>query len=232
MVDAWLMAHWTPLALGLMALTPIGERSNLFPDARRRITIGLGLILLGGFTISTHTYVIHLQLAEGAGTTCQSGAVFSCGDVIGDERWNSFLTIPWGIIGMVAFSVLGFLLLCTWLEPGAAFVERYLGYGRTLTLVGVVPILWLVIVELFLVEDAPQICQYCSTAHAANILAVAGFTQIANLRGSDRWGVRLDAASGGSKQRSHAGTTESKTKRSAQGYVAPVRRTGLTREEE
>ena len=48
MVDAWLMAHWTPLALGLMALTPIGERSNLFPDARRRITIGLGLILLGG----------------------------------------------------------------------------------------------------------------------------------------------------------------------------------------
>ena len=112
-------------------------------------------------------------------------------------------------------------------------MERYLGYGRTPTLVGLVPILWLVIVELFLVEDAPQICQYCSTAHAANILAVAGFTQIANLRGSDQAGVFASmSASGGSKQRSHAGTTESKTKRSAQGYVAPVRRTGLTREEE
>jgi uncharacterized membrane protein len=187
-----LLFYIVPLLFGTLLLTSFGSTiatslSSKWPhleSPRRQRLLGLNVVLLVGFAISVHTLWISNKISEG-GAVCSSATVFSCDDVLGNIAYNTdpLFGQPWGIIGMLAFGVLMFIANSVSKEPDALWAERYSKYGMYLTLVGLPVIGLLISYEVAM----GKICQYCTTAHVANIVALFGFWSIGRMHDRGEW---------------------------------------------
>ena len=182
-----------PLLFGILFLTPLrtsisSQLVKKFPSLENQThqtLFGLTLIILSGFAVSAQTLWISNKISEG-GNFCSSANVFDCDSVIGNAQYNSvpFLdNIPWGLVGMIAFAILLYFVRTVANDPQAEFVERHIKYGKTMTLMGLGVILLLIYYEI----KMGKICQYCTTAHVANIAAMFGFIELEKVYATDEW---------------------------------------------
>lgn len=187
-----LLIYIVPMVVGLLFMTSIGtsigrsleHRFDWMKYERRRHLFGLNLVVLVGFAISVHTTWIGNKISEGA-SVCASASMFSCDDVIGNPLYNTdpLFGISWGMLGMLAFGGLLFLANSVGKEPDALWAERYLNFGFYITASGLAVIALLVSYEI----EMQKICQYCTTAHAANIVALFGFWKARKMHDEGTW---------------------------------------------
>jgi uncharacterized membrane protein len=170
------MSGYGPLVFFLVVMAIGGliasnmKISNLEEMSRtRRRLLGLFIIEMGGLAASAWTWMIHNDLIKGSSEYCASEGLVQCGSVIGDPNYSTFMGMPWGVIGILAFSVLGWFTLTIFLDMKADWSKSYVDYAWWLSLPSAPGILWLVFVELVLVEGAPHICPYCTAVHIALI---------------------------------------------------------------
>ncbi|RJU89257.1 MAG: hypothetical protein DWC07_06505 [Candidatus Poseidoniales archaeon] len=187
-----LLLYVVPMVIGLLFMTSIGasmgrslsSRYEWMNIERRRHMFGLNLVLLVGFAISVHTAWIGNKISEGA-SVCASASLFSCDDVIGNPLYNTdpFFGIPWGMLGMITFAGLLFLSNSVSREPDALWAEQHVNFGFYITSAGLAVIALLISYEI----EMEKICQYCTTAHAANIVALFGFWKVRKMHEAGTW---------------------------------------------
>tara|TARA_B110000438_G_scaffold299983_1_gene351313 strand:+ start:6440 stop:7072 length:633 start_codon:yes stop_codon:yes gene_type:complete len=190
------MVEYGPLAvfLSIMAigcLIASNQKISQFEEMgqMRRRLLGLFVIEMGGLAASAWTLMIHNQMVTGGSEFCAAEGIVQCGSVIGDPIYSEFFGVPWGVIGIGAFSVLGWLTLSMFLEMKADWAKSYADYAWWLSIPSVPGIAWLVLVELFLVEGAPHICPYCTSVHIALIACMYILYTIRNERDEGTWEV-------------------------------------------
>jgi uncharacterized membrane protein len=147
-------------------------------------------LLFGGIGIisSTYTYIIHNKMVvQGTTSFCSSEGFIQCGSVIGDPDWNNLFGIPWGIFGILSFSLLIFLSLCLYLDRHAKWVDDYLNYSWWASLAGLPFVALLVAIELTQVEQAPHICPFCTIAHLSLIGYVAATYYLKINKSHGKW---------------------------------------------
>ena len=100
---------FSPLGTKIARLTKNVLKGNL--NKQERMINGLLFTILGGFTVSSHTFWIHQRIASQGSSFCSGSGLFSCGDVIGHETYGyaPIIGVPWGLIGMGVFFVLLYL---------------------------------------------------------------------------------------------------------------------------
>ena len=184
-LDAPLMAFIVGLAIasagGLKASRTDGEDGT-------RLMIDSGLVFsVIGLTSSGWTYAIHNSLLDsGESSMCASEGLVQCGSVIGDPEWNNLFGIPWGITGLLSFSLLFFLFLSLRMDMHAKWAESFTTYSLLAGLAGLPFVAFLIFIELTQVEGAPHICPFCTVAH----LSLIGFLATAHaLRGRKQGGM-------------------------------------------
>ena len=187
-----LMLYLIPTIVGLLLVLPLGrsivtpftERYTSLATERGRIFFGLIITCIAGAAVSFQTLWISSKISEG-GNFCSSNAVFSCDDVIGNAEYNvdPILGLPWGGIGAVVFCILLYLVYSSSKEPNADWVTLYVKLGALITFSGFFVIGLLVYYEI----QMEKICQYCSTAHLANIAAFIGFFRLMRMNDSSAW---------------------------------------------
>ena len=190
--DLILLLYIVPMLIGTLLMTSAGTSlgtalSSRYPSLihrRRRHMLGLNIVTLVGFAISVPTLWITNKISEG-GSVCSSATVFSCDDVLGNASYNvdPIFGVSWGLIGMFAFGTLLFLANTVAKEPDARWSERYMKFGFYLTAGGLLVIALLVSYEI----EMEKICQYCTTAHVANVIAMFGFWQAGKMHESGEW---------------------------------------------
>ena len=187
-----LIGYGLPILVGLLLILPFTSSSFLalserFPSLatkRGRLLSGLNLTLLGGLAVSVQTQWIHAKVSEGA-NFCASDTIFSCDDVIGNAQYNTMpiLDVPWGMVGFVTFTALLFLSYSISKEPNATWTKNFLDLGTLVTFAGLGVIGLLVSYEI----EMEKLCQFCTTAHIANIVALVGFWQLRSMHGEKAW---------------------------------------------
>ncbi len=194
--------------------------SNRFLSSQRdRLLAGLSLVLLGGFTVSTHTWWFHNKYHElGGNIGCSAFGSFSCGDVLANSDWNTvpFLGVPWGLMGMIAFAFLGFLTLSVRKDQNAKWAKTYLDIGYVTSGFGILIALYLLYVEIVPLEMT--FCQFCSVAHLADIIAFVIFLKLRKLQGTDQWDP---VASQAAKNFKDKGIKKTQRKNNS-GFVKPT----------
>ena len=210
--------HWIPIVIGIILMLPIGEKiGDKFPSLstkRSRTVGGMIFVMLGGFSVSVHTLYFHNKMLEiGSGADlCAGDGLLDCSSVIGNESWNTVpvLGLPWGIMGMLAFAVMLWIIFSIAKEPAGTFVADLLNYGRMIGILGLFVVLFLMYAEY----DIGKICQYCSTAHFAHIVVTIGFFNLNKMHKTSEWGKGYSKSLGDIIE-----TSERKSRR--RGYVKP-----------
>ncbi|HJL96651.1 MAG TPA: vitamin K epoxide reductase family protein [Candidatus Poseidoniaceae archaeon] len=187
-----LMFYLLPTLAGLLLVLPIGRSlsgpfESTFPSlksVRGRLFSGLILTCVSGMAVSFQTLWISSKISEG-GNFCASNAILSCDDVIGNAEYNvdPILGIPWGGIGAAVFAILLYLVYSSSKDPNASWVAMHLKLGTLLTFGGFFIIALLIYYEF----QMEKICQYCSTAHLANIVAFIGFFRLMKMNETKDW---------------------------------------------
>ena len=172
------------IAMGRFSFSQI----NAFSSMKKRL-LGLLVVEMGGLLTSAWTLMIHYQLATGPSNLCAADGIVQCGSVIGDLNYSTdpILGAPWGLIGMMAFALLGWFTLSMFLDMKADWSQKYVDYAWWISLPSIPGILWLVFVELVLVEGAPHICPYCTAVHIALIATMYLLSTIRNERDMGNW---------------------------------------------
>ena len=190
------MQEYGPLAVFLAAIAIGGliasqQKISKLEDMSqpRRRLLGLFVIEMAGLAASAWTWMIHNDLFTGGTEYCAAEGFVQCGSVIGDPTYSTFMGMPWGVIGVLAFSVLGWLTLSVFLDMKEDWAKSYVDYTWWLSLLGVPFVVWLVFVELVLVEGAPHICPYCTGVHIAMIASLYIIYTIRNERDEGSWDV-------------------------------------------
>ena len=165
--------------------TKISQLDEMGPMRRR--LLGLFVIEMGGLAASAWTWMIHNQLLEGGSTLCAAEGGVQCGAGIGDPTYSTLFGIPWGVVGILAFSALGWLTFSIFLDMKADWAKSYVDYTWWLSLPSIPGIAFLVIAELFLVEGAPHICPYCTSVHIALIATMYVLYLIRKERDAGEW---------------------------------------------
>ena len=187
MLDNLLVAGYVvPTISGFILVSPAGEaltaslseRFKILSTERGRVTAGLQIITFFGFAVSAQTFWISSKISEG-GDFCSSSTVFNCDDLIGNTDLNvdPIFGLSWGMIGMITFAFLLFMVLVIKNEPNGEYTERFINLGSVITGAGILVILLLVSYEI----QESKICLYCTTAHIANIAALVGFLRLRKL---------------------------------------------------
>ena len=184
-LDVPMMVFITGLAiasiLALQARSKEGEEGT-------RAMLDSGLVFsVVGLMSSGWTYAIHNSILDSGSTTmCASEGLVQCGSVIGDSDWNHLFGIPWGVTGLLSFSLLFFLFLSLRMDMHAKWAESFTTYSFLAGLAGLPFVAYLVFVELTQVIGAPHICPFCTVAH----LSLIGFLAAAHaLRGRKQGGM-------------------------------------------
>jgi len=94
-----------------------------------------------------------------------------------------FFGWPWGMVGFVTFSALLFMSYSISKEANATWVKNFLNIGSLVTLAGIGVIGLLVSYEI----EMEKLCQFCTMAHIANVVALAGFLQLRSMHGEKQW---------------------------------------------
>tara|TARA_B110000495_G_C22627178_1_gene373302 strand:+ start:36 stop:626 length:591 start_codon:yes stop_codon:yes gene_type:complete len=187
-----LMLYVIPVLVGLLMILPLGRSifaplSETLPslgNERGRVFSGLILTCIAGMAVSFQTLWISSKISEG-GNFCASNSILSCDDVIGNAEYNvdPIFGIPWGGIGAVVNCILLYLVYSSSKEPNAGWVPSYLKIGTYITFAGFFVIGLLVYYEF----QMAKICQYCTTAHFANIVAFIGFLRLRRMNDTKEW---------------------------------------------
>ena len=164
------------VGLAIASTLAVQARSKEGEDGTRAmLDSGLAFSVVGLIS-SGWTYAIHNSILESGETTmCASKGLVQCGSVIGDPEWNNLFGIPWGITGLLSFSLLFFLFLSLRMDMHAKWAESFTTYSLLAGLAGVPFVAFLIFVELTQVEGAPHICPFCTVAH----LSLVGFLIVA-----------------------------------------------------
>ena len=172
------------IAMGRFSFSQI----NAYSSMKKRL-LGLLVVEMGGLLTSAWTLMIHYQLATGPSNLCAADGIVQCGSVIGDLNYSTdpILGAPWGLIGMMAFALLGWFTLSMFLDMKADWSQKYVDYAWWISLPSIPGIVWLVFVELVLVEGAPHICPYCTAVHIALIATMYLLYTIRNERDMGNW---------------------------------------------
>ena len=188
--------HAVIILYGVLLMTPLGDSVggflvNKWPSTstkRGRMLAGLMLVCTGGFTVSAHTLWMHNKLSEG-GSVCSGSSILNCDGLIGNPEYNTvpFIDQPWGLLGMVAFCVLLWIVITVAKEPLAFATPTFLKAGLGATIAGIPVIGLLVSYEI----KEGLICPFCTTAHIANIIAMVAFFFLFRLYESDEWAPEL-----------------------------------------
>ena len=205
-----LVPHIMLILYGAVLFSPLGKRvaeitQNIVKgnrSQRERMINGMLFSVLGGFTVSSHTYWIHQRISSQGSSFCSGSGLFSCGDVIGHETYGyaPIIGIPWGLIGMGVFLVLLYLLLVLKNEPdslleskkGKKKVTRSEAKSKPelVTMIGLlltgggIPVIGLLI---YYETQIHKICQYCSVAHIANVILLVMFIVVFSKLKDDDW---------------------------------------------
>ena len=166
-----------------------------FSPIRKRL-LGLFVIQIGGLAASAWTWMIHNDLVTGKSNYCASEGIVQCGSVIGDPNYSEFFGVPWGVVGILAFSVLGWLTLAILLDMKPDWAKSYADYAWWASLPSIPGIAWLVLVELALVDGAPHICPYCTSVHIALIATMFLLYKIREDRDAGNWDVAQNLSKG------------------------------------
>ena len=185
-LDVPMMVFVAGLAIG--SVFALQARSKDGEDGTKAmLDSGLAFSVVGLMS-SGWTYAIHNSILDSGETTmCASEGLVQCGSVIGDPRWNNLYGIPWGVTGLLSFSLLFFLFLSLRMDMHAKWAESFTTYSFLAGLAGLPFVAFLVFVELTQVDGAPHICPFCTVAH----LSLIGFLVTAYLlrgrRESSNW---------------------------------------------
>ena len=192
---------FSPLGKKIADLTKNFIKGNRSP--RERMINGMLFSVLGGFTVSSHTYWIHQRISSQGSSFCSGSGLFSCGDVIGHEKYGyaPIIGIPWGLIGMGVFLALLYMLLVLKNEPDSR-LESKKGKKVTrndakskpelVTMLGLlltgggIPVIGLLI---YYETQIHKICQYCSVAHIANVVVLVMFAVVFTKLKDDNWNL-------------------------------------------
>ena len=124
------------------------------------IALGIAVIALGiSIYLTVEHYDSSLTLA------CPESATVNCAKVT-TSRWSSIAGVPVALLGLLYFAVMAVLLAIPRDHP-RLLLARVLGASA-----GVLMVLWLVYVELLLVN---AICLWCTAVH---VLTVALFVVV------------------------------------------------------
>ena len=231
-MDWWIFFHISLVSSGIVIASPIGGRiATLFGSSkdkmkwlssrRERLLSGLLLVCFGGFTVSSHTLWFHNKFHEmgSSGIGCSAFSVFDCASVIANDEYNTapLLSAPWGLVGMLAFTMLGWLALSVIKEPTAGWVETHLKTGIGISAIGALVALYLVYVEIFPLEGV--FCQYCTVAHVADIASLVIFFKLLNFKNEGIW-LTDGEKSSDAKSKNLAGIRTERKLRG--GYVKPT----------
>ncbi|MDP7001478.1 MAG: vitamin K epoxide reductase family protein [Candidatus Poseidoniaceae archaeon] len=231
-MDWWLIGHLTPVIVGAIIASPLGtkiasslgansEKFSWLATKRDRLLGGLIMVCFGGFTVSAHTLWFHNKFHElgSSGIGCSAFGIFDCASVIANDAYNSdpLFGAPWGVVGMLAFAMFGWLALTVLREPNASWVETHLKVGVGGSAVGVVIALYLVYVEIFPLEGV--FCQYCTTAHIADLISLMIFFKLLSLKEGGHW-LSSDEKDAENDVKKIAEIRTERKKRG--GYVAPT----------
>ena len=193
---AILSIHGSIILIGVILMTPFGDAIggflvNKWPSTatkRGRMLAGLMLVCTGGFTVSAHTLWMHNKLSEG-GSVCSGSEILNCDGLIGNPDYNTvpYLNQPWGLLGMVAFCILLWIVIVVAKEPLALSTPTFLKAGLGATIAGLPVIALLVSYEI----KEGLICPFCTTAHIANVIAMVAFFLLLKMYESDEWAPEL-----------------------------------------
>ena len=127
---------------------------------------------------------MHNKLSEGA-SVCSGNSILNCDGLIGNIAYNTdpFLGQPWGLVGMVAFTALMWLVITIAKDPMSPQTQLFIKAGLGATIAGL-PIIGLLV--SYEIKEG-LICPFCTTAHIANIIALVGFILLAKLHDSNDW---------------------------------------------
>ena len=178
------------IAAGLAFASPLGERVKSDWGRTKRMLWGAFITCVGGMMASQWTSVIHGQLVSTGSTSyCATDGLVQCGSVIGDPVFTVMpvLGIAWGPIGLVSFSIIGFLLFAIISEHASAWAKQWLEFAYWLCAAGLPFVVWLVIVELLLVDGAPHICPFCTEVHVALVGTFVVLHKVRADRDADLW---------------------------------------------
>jgi uncharacterized membrane protein len=154
--------------------------STLRSAAPRRsgsLWAGWGCLALAGLGLAVSAYLLVEHLNSANTLACPETAAVNCLRVTTSEQ-STILGIPWAVIGVVYFTAM------------AALVMPFAWRGRSTTIArlrvmlaaaGAVSVLYLVFVELFVIN---AICLWCTAAHAA-ALALFGVVTLTFARTYD-----------------------------------------------
>lgn len=192
--------HGAIILFGVLLLTPMGANlssvlHSRYPSTttkRGQLIAGMAFICFGGFTVSAHTLWMHNKLSEGA-SVCSGDSILNCDGLIGNVAYNTdpLLGQPWGMIGMVAFTALMWIVIVIGKEPMSSQTPTFIKAGLGATIAGLPVIALLVSYEI----KEGLICPFCTTAHIANILALIGFILLFRLYESGEWAPDMKKSS-------------------------------------
>lgn len=192
--------HGAIILFGVLLLTPMGANlssilHSRYPSTttkRGQLIAGMAFICFGGFTVSAHTLWMHNKLSEGA-SVCSGDSILNCDGLIGNVAYNTdpLLGQPWGMIGMVAFTALMWIVIVIGKEPMSSQTPMFIKAGLGATIAGLPVIALLVSYEI----KEGLICPFCTTAHIANILALIGFILLFRLYESGEWAPDMKKSS-------------------------------------
>ena len=189
---AVLSIHGAIILFGVLLMSPMGSSlstmlHNRYPATTTRrgeILAGMVFVCLGGFTVSAQTLWMHNKLSEGA-SVCSGNSILNCDGLIGNAAYNTdpLFGQPWGLVGMVAFTALMWLVITIAKEPMSPQTPLFIKAGIGATLAGLPVIMLLVSYEI----KEGLICPFCTVAHITNIIALVGFFLLFRLEESDNW---------------------------------------------
>ena len=189
---AILSIHGAVILFGVLLMTPLGNSlatlfHSRYPSTttrRGQILAGMMFVCLGGFTVSAQTLWIQNKLSEGA-SVCGGDTILNCDGLIGNPAYNldPLFNQPWGLIGMVAFTLLMWLVMTIAKEPMSPETSLFIKGGLCATIAGLPVIGLLVSYEI----KEGLICPFCTVAHITNVLALIGFFMLFKLYESDNW---------------------------------------------
>ena len=140
-----------------------------------------------GIMGSGWTWAIHNSMIMGSSSMCATEGLVQCGSVIGDPQWNNLFGIPWGLIGIVSFALIWFFVLSIRMDIHTKWTSGYVDLLFYVSLAGVPFVMWLVLVELTMVDGAPHICPYCTVIHIALLGMVACSYFLRQKRDTGAW---------------------------------------------
>ncbi len=204
-----LVPHILLILYGAVLFSPLGTKiarltKNVLKGNRNkqeRMINGLLFTILGGFTVSSHTFWIHQRIASQGSSFCSGSGLFSCGDVIGHETYGyaPIIAVPWGLIGMGVFFVLLYLGLVLKKEPMSLLESgtrkkvtksNARSKPELVTMVGLlltgggIPVIGLL---MYYEAQIEKLCQYCTVAHLANIIVLVMFVIMFFHLKNDTW---------------------------------------------